>query len=93
MNGADSGEDSNGEDDEYLFESEDERQARNLRRKRSQSSAWAIFVKYYVMTVCPIFILNTDCVVVLGNLLSVLLTEWKSIQRYTGSKAVPEFCA
>ncbi|VDK35571.1 unnamed protein product [Taenia asiatica] len=34
----------------YYTESEEERRARVLRRRNAQSSAWAIFLKYYILT-------------------------------------------
>ncbi|VDD80910.1 unnamed protein product [Mesocestoides corti] len=43
--------DEEGEDDDrYYIESEEETEARILRKKHAQCSAWTIFLKYYIMT-------------------------------------------
>eukprot|EP00108_Taenia_solium_P002344 TsM_000127300 transcript=TsM_000127300 gene=TsM_000127300 len=48
--GENEGMESKGVGRNYYIESEEERRARVLRRRNAQSSAWAIFLKYYVLT-------------------------------------------
>ncbi len=54
--------DDEADDDEngYFLESEEEREARAARRRQAQSSAWAIFLKYYVMTVSFLGVTHTS---------------------------------
>ncbi|KAL5111858.1 hypothetical protein TcWFU_003873 [Taenia crassiceps] len=48
--GENEGTESKGFGRNYCIESEEERRARVLRKQNAQSSAWAIFLKYYVLT-------------------------------------------